>query len=213
MMTTKEKPIMNRNLKTAATIAALGAAALLSGCEMVPMHMNAHYVPQPNVVAMPAAHGMSVHVIVKNDKKHHNDISYQKDEFGFDMAGVYMPVKKDFKNALEMAIKSHGFVVGNNGDSSVDVTVKKFFFSEHEGLLSLYETGAMDLEVSVKSNDGRLLYSKSIVISKYERDGSMFSSQVHEAANDLLKNGVNQLVDDRGFTGALLESGNAKPEG
>jgi uncharacterized lipoprotein YajG len=204
---------MNRKIKPAATLVAMGVAALLSGCEMVPMHLTAHYVPLPKVIATPAAHGISVHVIVRNDKTHHNDISYQKDEFGFDMAGVYMPVKRDFTNAFETAIKSHGFIVGNNGDSSVDVTVKKFFFSEHAGLFSLYETGAMDLQVSIKSNYGRLLYSKSIVISRYKRDGSMFSSQVHEAASSLLNIGVNQLVDDRGFTSALLEAGNVKPEG
>ena len=79
---------MNRNLKTAATIAALGAAALLSGCAFVPMTVHSHYTPPANVAKVPGADKVVVDVVVKNEKKHKNEVSVTKDGYGFKMAGI-----------------------------------------------------------------------------------------------------------------------------
>ena len=200
---------MNRKIKTAATLAAMGAAALLSGCAFVPMTVHSHYTPPANVAKVPGADKVVVDVIVKNEKKHKNEVSVTKDGYGFKMAGVYMNVSKDFKTAIDKALVARGFHVGKNGSAAVDVTVKKFFLTEQVHFASEGHTGNLLWLVTVRSNNGKIIYSTEVsVVGLHHHKGFSFTSVGRsESANALLDSGVTKLMDDQLFIKALLKTG------
>ncbi len=195
---------MNRNLKTAATIAALGAAALLSGCAFVPMTVHSHYTPPANVAKVPGADKVVVDVVVKNEKKHKNEISVQKDAYGIPMAGVSMPVDKDFKRAIDKALVARGFKIGENGNTTVEVLVKKFFVPAHAGMWTSNHTGSLNLQVRVLNGLGRVTYSKSIIISRYYHNSSFLSTGIYGSINGLLNDGISKMVNEDQFIHALM---------
>jgi uncharacterized lipoprotein YajG len=199
---------MNRNLKTAATLAAMGAAALLSGCAFVPMTVHSHYMPPANVAKVPGADKVLVDVVVKNEKKHKNEISVTKDGYGFKMAGVYMNVSKDFKTAIDRALVARGFHVGKNGSVAVDVTVKKFFLTEQVHFASEGHTGNLLWLITVRNNNGKVIYSTKVsVAGLHHHKGFSFTSVGRSAsANALLDLGVTKLMDDKLFIKALLKN-------
>ena len=200
---------MNRNLKTAATIAALGAAALLSGCAFVPMTVHSHYTPPANVAKVPGADKVVVDVVVKNEKKHKNEVSVTKDGYGFKMAGVYMNISKDFKSAMDKALVARGFHIGKNGSDAVDVTVKKFFLTEQMHFASEGHTGSLLWLVTVRNKLGKAIYATKISIAGlHHHEGFSFTSVGRSAsANALLDSGVTKLMDDQLFIKALLKNG------
>ncbi|EGQ63186.1 hypothetical protein GGI1_17683 [Acidithiobacillus sp. GGI-221] len=121
---------MNHKIKTAATLAAMGAAALLSGCAFVPMTVHSHYTPPAYVAKVPGADKVVVDVVVKNEKKHKNEISVTKNGYNVGMAGVYMHVDRDFKQAIDTALVARGFKIGGSGSAEINVAVKTFFLKE-----------------------------------------------------------------------------------
>lgn len=200
---------MNRNLKTAATIAAMGAAALLSGCAFVPMTVDTHYKPPANVTKVPGAEKVVVDVVVKNEKKHKNEVSVTKDGFNIGMAGVYMHVEKDFKQAIDKALVSRGFKVGRDGGTEVGVTVKTFYLRETNGFSGITQSGNLDMRVDVTNNNGQTIYSGDIVVNNYRQKTGVFafSPERNSSANGLLTVGVNKLINDEQFIHALMTSG------
>lgn len=198
---------MNGSLKTAAKIAAMSAAALLSGCALVPMTVHSHYTPPANVSKVPGAEKVVVDVVVKNEKKHKNEVSVQKDAYGIPMTGVSMPVDKDFRRAIDKALVSRGFKIGENGNTTVDVLVKKFFVPAHAGVWTSNHTGRLNLQVRVLNGLGRVTYSKSIIISHYYHNSSFLSTGIYGSINGLLDDGISKMFNEHQFIHALLESG------
>ena len=200
---------MNRKIKTAATLAAMGAAALLSGCAFVPMTVDTHYKAPATTTKVPGAEKVVVDVVVKNEKKHKNEISVTKDGYGIPMAGVYMNIEKDFKGAIDKALVARGFHVGNNSSAAIDVTVKKFFLTEQMHFASEGHTGNLLWLVTVRNKLGKIIYSTKIsVAGLHHHEGFSFTSVGRSAsANALLDSGVTKLMDDQAFIRALLKNG------
>jgi uncharacterized lipoprotein YajG len=215
MMTTKENSIMNRNLKTAATIAALGAAALLSGCAFVPMTVHSHYTPPANVAKVPGADKVVVDVVVKNEKKHKNEISVTKDGYDIGMAGVYMHVDKDFKYAIDKALAVRGFKAGSDGGAEISVTVKTFFLKETNGFSGITHIGNLNILVDVRNDNGQRTYSRDIVVNNFKQKLGAWSLSTgrNSSANKLLNIGVNKLVSDDQFIHALMVAGDSHTNG
>ena len=206
---------MNRKLKTAATITALGAAALLSGCAFVPMTVHSHYTPPANVAKVPGADKVVVDVVVKNEKKHKNEISVTKDGYNIGMAGVYMHVDKDFKRAIDKALAVRGFKVGSAGGAEVNVIVKSFFLKETNEWSGIKRIANLNMFVDVTNDNGQNIYSGDIVVNNFRQKLGAFSLSIgrNASANGLLNTGVNKLVSDNKFIHALMESGGSPVKG
>ena len=206
---------MNRKLKTAATITALGAAALLSGCAFVPMTVHSHYTPPANVAKVPGADKVVVDVVVKNEKKHKNEISVTKDGYNIGMAGVYMHVDKDFKRAIDKAWAGRGFKVGSAGGAEVNVIVKSFFLKETNEWSGIKRIANLNMFVDVTNDNGQNIYSGDIVVNNFRQKLGAFSLSIgrNASANGLLNTGVNKLVSDNKFIHALMESGGSPVKG
>ena len=205
---------MNRNLKTAATLAAMGAAALLSGCAFVPMTVHSHYTPPANVAKVPGADKVVVDVVVKNEKKHKNEVSVTKDGYGIPMAGVYMHVARDFKAAISDGLRAKGFVIGKDDSSTVFIAIKHFYLPEQMHLWSASHTGHGDMLVMVRNASGKVLYNSGVTVKNIyfdkKQDFSNFnltSAGRHESANILLRRMVDQIVNAPAFIAALMKVG------
>lgn len=197
---------MIRSLKTAVKISAFAGAFALTGCAAIPMTLNSHYTSPVNVTKVPGADKIVVDVIVKNEKKHKNEISVQKDSYGIPMAGVSMNVDKDFKRAIDKALLARGFKIGTNGNTTVEVLVKKFFVSAHNGVWTSYHTGSLNLQAMVLDRLGHVTYSRSIIISHYYHKSSLLSTGISRSINGLLTDGINKMVNDNKFIQSLMES-------
>lgn len=206
---------MNRKIKTAATLAAMGAAALLSGCAFVPMTVHSHYTPPANVAKVPGADKVVVDVVVKNEKKHKNEISVTKNGYNIGMAGVYMHVDKDFKHAIDKALAVRGFKVGSDGGAEVNVVVKSFFLKETNEWSGIKRIGNLNMLVDVTNDNGQNIYYGDIAVNNFRQKLGAFSLSIgrNSSANELLNIGINKLVSDDKFIHALMESGGSPAKG
>jgi uncharacterized lipoprotein YajG len=210
---------MNRNLKTAATLAALGAAALLSGCAFVPMTVHSHYTPPANVTKAPGAEKVTVDVIVKNEKKHRHEIGVTHDGYDIPMAGIYMHVSKVFTDAIDKALQAKGFDVSQAGSPKVLVIVRNFHIHEEKHIWSTGHTGHGSMLVTVSDASGQVLYKHMVKVNHIyfliKQDFSnmnLTSDGRSKAANILLEKMVDRLVDDSTFIATLIRSG-GQPSG
>ena len=204
---------MNRNLKTAAAIAALGAAALLSGCAtvaFVPGTVHPHYMREPSVTEVTGADKVVVDVIVKNEKQHHNEVTAKKDGLGIPMAGIYMPVAKDFKQYIEEALRERGFKTGRSENKIVYVVIKGFFVSNHVHLLSVNYTGRLLMTYSVKSSDGKVISAGDVKIDDRKFHHHFYSTGSRDTS-ELMSGGIQKMVNNSQFIDALMATGNGSP--
>ncbi|MGK9451081.1 hypothetical protein ACSSZE_07420 [Acidithiobacillus caldus] len=193
---------MNRSLKTAAKITAFAGAFALAGCSAIPMTVNAHYQPSSSVNRVPGAETVSVKVIVRNEKKHKNEISVQKSPFGIPMAGLYMPVTRDFRAAITKALVGRGFTVSDNGQKTLYIIIKKFFLVTNPGMFSTNHTGKLKAIARVFSAS-KEIYHCEIQIGNYKYVDGFFQSGYQSSANGLLNEGVNKLMDKTKFIKAM----------
>ena len=197
---------MNRNLKTAATIAALGAAALLSGCAFVPANIHPVYHSTVGVTKVPESGTVTVDVVVKNENKTGNEVSLKKDGFDISMAGVYMHVANDFKVAITKALQDRGFHDDSHGLATVKVTIKRFYLPEQEGLVTQNYTGSVNIRVMVYNARGEALYEKELKTSKVHTAYAIGGAG--RTAKVLLNDAVNELVNDQAFISAIMKCRN-----
>ncbi|MBN6742192.1 hypothetical protein JKG47_16995 [Acidithiobacillus sp. MC6.1] len=197
---------MNKKLNTAAKLVALAGAFALTGCAFLPATVNPTYVPQANVQKIPGADKVTVDVIIKNEKKHKNEVSYKRDGFEIKMAGVYMNVAKVFRSSIDEALYKMGFNLGLGTTESkkVIVIVKKFYLPTYNGLFEDHFDGSMNMQVVVKSTSGNIIYTRDIVVNNI-KSGYVIGG-AGNAAQRLLSKGVNKLISDSTFIHALLDS-------
>ena len=199
---------MNRNIKTAAKLAALAGAFALTGCAFVPDTVHPQYIPQANVQKIPGADKVAVDVVVKNEKKHHNEISVTLDGYGIPMAGVYMHVAKDFKTAIDKALQARGFKTGPNGNVTVDVVVKKFFLPEQTHLTSETHSGTSIIGLNIANKmTGKTFYImvKTKGFHSSVSGWNIDSAGRSTAANGLLSETVDKIVNNKAFQSALMQ--------
>lgn len=203
---------MNRNLKTAATIAALGAAALLSGCAFVPESVNLHYkAPTGQGVVVPTTLNQQevVTVDVKSLRKHH-DVGGRVNAYDMHIAGIGVSggVSHSVNDALCAALKDKGFTMGPNGKALVYVDVLSFHGEGHAGFFTGNYRGHTAMRVAVKTLNGKTLYSKTFV-TKVRYGGYVLSGSggTPKVLNALLNQEINKIVDDPEFLHALQTAG------
>ncbi|OFC38344.1 YajG family lipoprotein, partial [Acidithiobacillus caldus] len=168
------------------------------------MTVHSHYTPPVNVAKVPGADKIVVDVIVKNEKKHKNEISVQNSAYGIPMAGLYMPVKKDFQEVITKALVARGFHVSDSGNKKLYVIIKKFFLVAHPGMFSTSHTGELTLIARVFSASQKI-YNCNIRIDNYKYVDGGFGFQLgyQSSANGLLNEGVSKLMSNKGFINAM----------
>ncbi len=202
---------MSRKTSLAAKGTILFAAAMLSGCAFVPDTVRPKYEPTPNVTKIPGASTVALAVVVKNEKKHKSVVSVTKDSYGISMANVYMHVRKDFKNAFLMALKSRDFQISKNSNENIVVLVHKFYFTPHPGLWSGSQTGDTNISVKVEVN-GEKTYEDSFNYKFERRDLSGLFTQYRGAtAKNMLDHVVDKVFDNQGFIDALFKAAGKAP--
>lgn len=199
---------MNTNIKTVAKLAAFAGAFALTGCAFVPDTVHSTYTPPANVTKVPGADKVVVDLIVKNEKKHKDgQVSWIKNGYDMDAAGVYMHVSKDFKDAFDKALSAHGFRLGANGDRAVDVVIHGFFIRESNQWSGIYDSGFSNVLVQVKNQNGNILFSKDFHVDmKKTKEVDPFgglSEGQHKSASQFLSLIVDKITSDRGFLTSL----------
>jgi uncharacterized lipoprotein YajG len=199
---------MNENIKTVAKLAAFAGAFALTGCAFVPDTVHPTYTPPANVTKVPGADKVVVDVIVKNEKKHKDgQVSWIKNGYDMDAAGVYMHVSKDFKDAFDKALSAHGFRIGTNGDRTIDVVVHKFFIKETNDFSGMFYSGESVISIVVKNKESNPLFMKKFVVDmKKIKLGSSWSFSGHhrEAATIFLDDVVNRITSDNTMIKSLI---------
>lgn len=200
------------NLKTAAKISVLGAALVLSGCAFVPDNIGNHYHVPKNLSVVPGAENVTVHVTVKNDKKHHDEVSLNKDDLGIAMSGTYIHVKKDFTENIDAALEKRGFKIGESG-TDVNVVVKSLWFNVKPGFADVFTHGHGEIIVDIP----RANYSHEYEVKKYKNAMFQFVfigkiGHRTKSANAIMADLVNKMVEDPTFIAALFRAaGQAQP--
>lgn len=204
------------NLKTAAKISVLGAALVLSGCAWIPDTVHNHYQPPKNLSAVPGAENVTVHVTVHNDrpgktKEDKDRLGYTENMYGWQYAGYYMNIKKDFTKAIEKALQKRGFKIGKNG-VQVDVDVVKFQDQEHQGW-NIYYTPSISILATIPK-DG---FQRKVDIKKLDFSPGVFGQFAghlgrSDSANAAMSKAINKVVEDPAFIAALFRAaGQAQP--
>lgn len=199
------------NLKTAAAIAAMGAAVLLSGCAVIPDTVHSRYTPPARLSKVTGAEKVVVDVTVKNQKKH-KYVSATEDMIGLSMAGVYVHggVSNFIKQKIDTTLRDRGFIIGGGGQESVHVVVTKFFVHEHADMFKSVHDGNFDMNVNVISKNGAVEFSKSIAVKNDRfvmgKKNGMFSLGRTTAINGTANDAVNKLMNNQQFIDALMHS-------
>jgi uncharacterized lipoprotein YajG len=207
MMTTKEKPIMNRNLKTAATLAAMGAAALLSGCAIIPSTDTVHYVAPKQASKMPGAHDVTIRVVVKNEKKR-KPVSTDMDMIGLHMAGQYVHVRKDFQSVMDSALENRGLIItekGRTSDVLVKITVHHFYVQEEMGVFEGTDAGTLVMTTRVFNKGGHQLYMKTV--AEKIKESSVIDPDalyVNDVLDKMVNVAIQKVINDQKFQAALV---------
>jgi hypothetical protein len=165
------------------------------------------YTPPANVTKIPGADKVVVDVVVKNEKKHKNgQISWMKNGYNMQVAGLYMHVKKDFKSAIEKALLAHVFSVANNGDGVIELIVHHLFSHETSDWSGITQDGHGSFTVLVLNGSGETLYKKDISFRNDVLKTGVIASTAyrHKIAQSMLSLTVNKIFNSPGFEKALI---------
>lgn len=195
---------MNKNLNTAAKLTAIAGAFALAGCAFVPASVHPTYESPVSVHKIPGANKVTVQIVVKNDKKQGNEVSYKRDGLGIRMAGVYTDVKKDFTDAITSALQAKGFAISQrNHERTVSVIVQHFMANYEEGIFELPYTGTFMANVFVSDVSGKTLFQRTFHIQKLKL-GDYAIGGAGQASKKLLNMAVDKIVNNPAFLHALL---------
>ncbi|MDD2751068.1 hypothetical protein [Acidithiobacillus sp.] len=200
---------MNTNIKTVAKLAAFAGAFALTGCAYIPRNVHPTYVPSAQVQKIPGAENVKLTVVVHNDKKHHDKdlVSYTIAPAGFETAGVYMRVAKDFKAALSAALKDRGFHVVKASSKVVKLDINHFWFKAHTGWW-IHQDGEVQADLSVIKHNAGVIYHKniSIDVAGKESPGLFKFDNEHRSAEAevLLDKTILKIINAKGFINAII---------
>ena len=203
---------MSRKTSLAAKGAILLAAAMLTGCAFVPDTVHPTYKPATNVTKVPGADAVDLAVSVKNEKLHHKTVSITLDGYGIPMAGVYMDVAKDFRNAFDTALEDRGFVIKHSSDNKLDVAVIHFYLKEQQHFSAPSHTGYAKLNVSITHNKHQIFAHTFTTRTKYWQNGIAITSIGRQKTAEMTMNKiVNQIVTDPQVIDALFRAAGKTP--
>lgn len=188
----------------------LVACGLLSGCALTTDVIDISYAPRSGASVIPGADGVVVSVSVNDQRQERsNKVSCKKNGFGMEMAPILAneDVTVTFQRAIEQELRSRGFKIGSEALVSVAADVTRFWNDHKLGFFAGDAVADLNLNVLVRSKDGRILYSRNIMAQGIEPNTQIMSGEnARLALNKALENGMHMLFEDQAFFAALLDA-------
>lgn len=184
------------------------AAASLSGCALTTEQIELSYTPQAGVSRIAGAENVPVDVTVTDQRLDKSKVSSKKNGFGAEMAPITAAedVAVTIRKAIEQELRARGFRL-DSGEAlvKIDADVTRFYNDHKMGFFAGDAVADLNLSVSVKSKDGKLLYAKQIAAQGKEANTQLATGNNARLALDrALANGMKMLFDDKAFLSALL---------
>ncbi len=202
---------MQYKISTTAKAFTMLAAASLSGCGFfIPDNVHPKYQTTAQVTRLDNAKEVSLSVLVQNEKKRKR-ISVSKNGYGQPGAGVYMHVRKDFKDAFQQALAARGFQVTADSPEKIQVVVQHFYLKESHMFAHPTHHGYAKMNVSIISQ-GRTFYSGSFSTHTDVVMGTWASSAGRSKSTRVTLNKiVNKVVTDPQVIDAIFRAAGKTP--
>lgn len=191
------------------------AAASLSGCALTTEQIELSYTPQAGVSRIAGAENVPVDVTVVDQRLDKSKVSSKKNGFGAEMAPITAAedVAVTIRKAIEQELRARGFRLDSEAALvKIDADVTRFYNDHKMGFFAGDAVADLNLSVSVKSKDGKLLYAKQIAAQGKEANTQLATGNNARLALDrALANGMKTLFEDKAFLSALLSVSKSPP--
>ena len=186
------------------------ALVVLSGCALTTEHVQLQYAPQAVVTPLKGASSISVAVQVV-DLRQDQKVGSKKNGFGMEMAPILAAddVAGTVRQALERELKVRGFQLADAAAVvSIAADLTRFYNDFKMGVFAGDAVADLNLSITVKSQQGQLLYSRHLVAQGVETNIQLATgNNARIALNRALENGMKSLFEDQKFIAALLAAG------
>lgn len=192
----------------ALAVACCMAVASLSGCALTTEQIELNYTQQAGVAKVAGAENVSVNVQVADQRLDKSKVSSKKNGFGMEMAPITAAedVAVTVRKAIEKELQARGFQLGSDTALvKVAADVTRFYNDHKMGFFAGDAVADLNMSVTVKSQNGALLFSKQIIAQGMEKNTQLATGNNARLALDrALENGMKMLFEDPGFVSALL---------
>ena len=186
--------------------------ANLSGCAYIPSNVDLKYQPQQGVLHVPEANKVTVKVEVNDSRQDKNRVGNKTNAFGWKFAhiGTTEDVAVTIRSAIEQELQDRGFHLGTDATVNITADLTKFYSDLKVGLVvGGYETD-LNMNVTIKSKKGALLYSKQLVANGSESDVELVlvgsDANLKSSLGKAMSNAMKTLFNDKAFIAALMAS-------
>jgi uncharacterized lipoprotein len=188
----------------------LGIAFALNGCALTTDRIDLAYTPQQGAKTVVGADGVTVNVVVNDQRPDKSKVSSKKNGFGMEMAPIVATedVAITVRRAIQQELTSRGFALGAD-DALVNITadITRFYNDHKTGFFAGDAVADLNLAVEVKSKSGEQLFVKQVVAQGVEANTQLMTgNNARIALNQALENGMKLLFEDQAFIAALMAS-------
>lgn len=182
----------------------------MAGCAFTKEHITLQY-NQPTLIApVQGAKNVTVNVQVIDQRADKTKVGSKKNGFGAETAPILATeeVAITVRKAIEQELSARGFVIESE-QALVQVSANLIrFYNDHKmGFFAGDAVADLNMDVTVKSKEGGVLYVKQIVVQGIEKNIQALSgNNARIALNRALENGMKVLFEDKAFVSALLAS-------
>jgi uncharacterized lipoprotein len=181
----------------------------MSGCALVPDHIDLPYQGQAGASPINGASAITVQVAASDARTRYFDrVSSKINGLGMETAAIVADndVVATTGAAIEKELAARGFSVGPNG-MKLNVQVTRFYNSFRQGMLSGDAVAEVNLDVKLLAADGQVLYANSYYGSGRESGVMLASgSNAKVALSAAMNDSVRQVVTDVGLMNAMLRT-------
>ena len=110
------------------------------------------------------------------------------------------------RHAIEQELKSRGFQAGADAAVTITADITSFRNQFKSGLWTGHSIANLDMNVTVKSKNGDLLFTKQIAEKNDEHVGLATDENAKISLDKALSGAMQTLFNDKAFIAALLAS-------
>lgn len=181
----------------------------LGACALTVDEVDLTYQPLSSPGKIGGAQGMTVKVTGSDARTSNRDrIGVKKNGYGMEMASIVpkQAVADYVTKAVETEISARGFKLGD-GSVFILIDVNKFYNDFKMGFLVGEAVGEVMLSVSVRSADGKLLYSRAYGSEGRVGEVMLFTGDnAKEAMEKAFAGTIVQIFEDPYFIQAVVDA-------
>jgi uncharacterized lipoprotein YajG len=192
-------------MRTRISVLLFALAFVLGGCAMTKDYVRIGYVPQGSPPRIAGAENIKLRVDVQDYRSIKDRVSAKKNGFGAETAPIIAEnrISDLFAGAISTELTHRGFQIGDGG-LVVTAEINRFYNDFKAGMMSGNAVAEAAMNVTVRSKDGRTLFSRGF---SAEGSHSGFSTldgpNAKIALDSCLANIVSRLFSDTEFNAAL----------